>query len=117
MSDYFRDGQCSVCGWQGAVGTACSSLGAVSFAFCKDCLASGAEPFAMLAYTVAVCGGLDNMVAAIRDVTVPATLRRTRRTLDELNAEAAAMYAEWDAEPSDSDLEAAGQRSLLDGEA
>jgi hypothetical protein len=42
--------RCDVCDREGVVGVASSSLGAVSWAFCKECLQKPAEPECMFCY-------------------------------------------------------------------
>lgn len=45
--------KCDVCGQEGShVFVCCSSMGAISFGYCSDCLAHGYEPYA------AIVGGL-----------------------------------------------------------
>lgn len=38
-------GECDVCGKEGPVYVASSSLGAISFGYCGECLGSGREPY------------------------------------------------------------------------
>lgn len=52
----FRMGQCDCCGEERDVGVACSPLGPVSFAYCRDCLKAGAEPYGMLVGVAAGAG-------------------------------------------------------------
>jgi len=47
---------CQVCDMNEAKGVACSGLGAVSFAYCQECLDRGAEPEGMFACTAEMCG-------------------------------------------------------------
>lgn len=47
--------ECNVCG-KPAVGVASSALGAISFAFCVDCLKQPAEPIYMFETTAWTCG-------------------------------------------------------------
>lgn len=49
------DLRCNVCNGESehpAVGVACSTLGAFSFAYCRACLRNRAEPFSLLSNTV-----------------------------------------------------------------
>jgi len=77
---------CEVCGAL-SVCVAASSLGAMSCAYCHDCLVCGAEPWDMLVVSLSCCGPdghapwVDNVIAA--------TIKRTGRTREELDEEVA----------------------------
>lgn len=47
---------CQVCAESEAEGVACSGLGPISFAYCRECLDKGAEPEGMFACTAEMCG-------------------------------------------------------------
>lgn len=49
---------CTVCG-RSAIGVASSVLGAMSFAYCKECLEQGAEPLPMLTFVINDVGEQD----------------------------------------------------------
>ena len=70
---------CDVCG-QTAEGIACSSLGAVSFAYCRECSNARAEPYGVLVGIVAQCGGLDECAPWVAFVA-KATVSRVGKTL------------------------------------
>ena len=70
---------CDVCG-QPAVRIACSSLGAVSFAYCRECSDAWAEPYGVLVGMVAQCGGLDECAPWVAFVA-EATVARVGKTL------------------------------------
>ena len=76
---------CDVCG-AAAAGVCCSALGAVTFAYCGECSAAGAEPYGILVGMVALLGGLDNVSEWIREVCLPATIARSGRTRAEFDA-------------------------------
>ena len=43
--------KCDVCGKESETFVACSAYGAISYAYCKECLANGREPYnAIVAY-------------------------------------------------------------------
>lgn len=41
-------GNCDVCGKSGQVVVCCSTMGAISLAYCKDCFENGIEPYSMM---------------------------------------------------------------------
>jgi len=49
-------GKCAVCGKEGEVFVACSACGAISFAYCEDCLRAGAEPYGELVSYISCAG-------------------------------------------------------------
>jgi len=78
---------CEVCGAPDAV-VASSVLGAMSCAYCRECLGSLAEPWDVLVTALSCCGPDGH--AAWVDNVIAATLRRTGRTREELDEEVAA---------------------------
>jgi hypothetical protein len=63
---------CEICRGESehpALGVACSSLGAISFAMCRRCVQNQAEPFDFLRDTINECGGLDQCAAWVRNLT------------------------------------------------
>ena len=48
--------RCEVCGKEGDVFVASSSYGAMSFAYCEDCLLSGREPYWAIVSYIACAG-------------------------------------------------------------
>ena len=48
--------KCAVCGKEGEVFIACSACGAISFAYCEDCLRAGAEPYDELVSYISCAG-------------------------------------------------------------
>jgi hypothetical protein len=59
------DGLCDCCGKNEPVGVASSAIVAMSFAFCKQCLEDGIEPYAAL---VGACLGPGPYVDALEDL-------------------------------------------------
>ena len=56
FKDVARPGRCEVCGAQGDVVVASSTMGAISFSYCEKCWNAGAEPYwALVAYIA--CAG------------------------------------------------------------
>ncbi len=55
-ADPYADMACDVCRRAGVVGVASSSMGAVSWAFCRECLDNLAEPECMFEHTFECCG-------------------------------------------------------------
>lgn len=86
--------KCDVCG-QPAVGVASSTLGAISFAFCKRCLAESAEPYGMLVSTCAICGDIREMTQYVQDM-IPRTLSIVGKTMDEFLADVEKAKKELD---------------------
>ena len=48
--------KCDVCGKEGEVFVAASAYGAFSFAYCKECLANGREPYDAIVGYIACAG-------------------------------------------------------------
>lgn len=86
--------ECDVCG-QPAVGVSSSTLGAISFAFCKRCLDEGAEPYWMLVGTCAICGDIREMTQYVQDM-IPRTLSIVGKTMDEFLADVEKSTKELD---------------------
>lgn len=86
---------CDVCGEREAIGVACSSTGAVSFAYCIECLRSKREPYGAL---IASLFGMSNMdeVAPWYHPIVTATLKAEGKTAEELFADIAAFEKEYE---------------------
>ena len=53
---HVQTGICAVCGKHGEVFTAASACGAITLAYCSDCLSSGAEPWGALAEYISLAG-------------------------------------------------------------
>ena len=56
FENYARPGRCEVCGKKTDVVVGASTMGAVSFAYCKDCLEAGAEPYGAMVSYIACAG-------------------------------------------------------------
>jgi hypothetical protein len=89
MSDL---GKCNVCEQNDAVAVGCSSLGAVSFAYCHECAAAYAEPYGLVVGIVAMCGGLDECAPWVA-VVAKGTTRRLGKTLRQFYDDVAAEIA------------------------
>lgn len=72
--------ECDVCGGP-SVGVASSALGAVSFAYCLECLQTGADCLGMVVYAIAYEVRPAEYLARVRD----ATLLRTNTTREEFD--------------------------------
>lgn len=64
FNELARPGECDVCGKQTNVVVCASVMGAVSFAYCKDCLEAGAEPYGVMVSRVASCGNWPDSINA-----------------------------------------------------
>jgi len=85
---------CDVCG-KTAAGVCCSALGAVSFAYCGECAAAGAEPYGILVGTIVALDGIERVSEWTRDVCLPATLARTGKTRADFDAAVQREMAIW----------------------
>lgn len=88
-------GVCSVCGAQGDVAVACSTLGGITNAYCQDCLDSGAEPWGDLVFTCSMNGPYPDAVNEEFRQTVLDTCARLGKTEADF---AAAVQAELESE-------------------
>lgn len=75
--------ECDVCG-EPAIGVASSSLGAISFAYCRRCVMVNAEPYGMLVGVLAMNGGRSEMAPWVANV-VSGTLSVVGKTVEELD--------------------------------
>jgi predicted HicB family RNase H-like nuclease len=50
-----HDGTCDVCGAQGKVVVLASSMGPISYAYCKTCCEKGLEPYAGMVAYLSIC--------------------------------------------------------------
>ncbi len=92
--DAARDGKCDVCGKsEGIAGGVCSALGAVSFAFCRECLLSGAEPYGMCVGLMMAYSDWSDDYRSILD----ASLIVAGKTTLEFDADVTAALAEYEA--------------------
>ena len=88
-------GKCDCCGKEGMVWVAASPCGAISFAYCEECLTSGREPYDAV---VARLYGIDSMegVAEWFKPSIHATLKAEGKTTDELFQDVEAFGAEYE---------------------
>lgn len=56
FEDVATMGKCDVCGKETEVAVCCSAFGACSFAYCKDCLEQGLEPYNQMVEYIASAG-------------------------------------------------------------
>src|SRR5919109_204932 len=79
------NGMCDVCGKRTPIGVAASSIGPMSFAYCRSCLEERAEPYFMVVTTLACCGGrLEGTADWFKDMIVPASLEVAGKTVEDL---------------------------------
>lgn len=83
--------KCSVCGKEGEVFVCCSACGAMSLAYCKDCLTAGAEPWGDLVAYISLAGRYPDKINQGGREIVRHTCRRLGKTEEEF---AAAVDAE-----------------------
>lgn len=76
--------KCQVCG-EPAKGVASSGIGAISFAYCQECLNVGAEPFGAVVALLSMIGGDENAGENLHAM-IEATLQRVGKTKEELDA-------------------------------
>lgn len=85
--------KCEVCG-QTAIGVYCSTTGAISFAYCRECVENLREPWSAL---VANCSTLERgHVADWFKPVIKATLEFYGKTEDELWEEAESAWKEYE---------------------
>lgn len=86
---------CDVCGDE-AIGVASSTLGAVSFAYCRECLRVGADVPSIVAFSIASCG-IDNVHEWVRNMIEPTIQRAkiTRQQFDTMVKEAEQELADY----------------------
>lgn len=79
------DGHCDICGKWGIVYVRCSSLCAMSLAYCTDCLLSYREPYGVLVASLVGTGAtsLEGVAEHLHPV-VHASLEGAGKTLEDL---------------------------------
>lgn len=87
--------KCDVCGKEAETVVCCSSCGAISFAYCQECLNAGREP-----YNALVGMGLpyDCINKTYREQILLPSLKFFGKTIEEFNKDVEKMdeeYAEW----------------------
>jgi len=85
---------CNVCGQREAFLTACSATGAVSFAYCGECLLSGREPYGAVVASLIGMHSMGEVAEAYRPI-VEATLKGEGKTTEELFADVVAFENEY----------------------
>lgn len=88
-------GKCDVCGKEAETVVCCSSCGAISFAYCQECLNSGREP-----YDALVGMGLysDEVSKAYRSQILLPSLNFHGKTIEEFDADVKRLddaYYDW----------------------
>ena len=87
--------KCDVCGKETEVFCACSACGGISFAYCKDCLSAGLEPYDAL---VGMALYLDEVDEYFKNQVVLPSLKFHGKTIEEFDADvkkAEDEYYEW----------------------
>ncbi len=92
----WTDARCNVCGTSGPVITACSSLGAFSVAFCRECLACGAEPCSSCVALIADVGGTFEALAEWAHEIIFVSCLRASKTAEEFWVDVAHAKARLD---------------------
>lgn len=91
-------GKCSVCGRIGRVYVCSSLCGAMSNAYCEDCLDSGAEPWGDLVAYIALAGRYPDDINEWYREVVRNTCRRLGHTEEEFAAAVVKCAEEMDRE-------------------
>lgn len=108
FQDFCKPGRCEVCGKKTDVVVGASTMGAVSFAYCQDCLNAGAEPYGAMVSYIACAGRFpDDIHESYREIVrstlaylgkseeqFMAAVDREIREMDELYALYATAQAE-----------------------
>ena len=90
-------GKCDVCGEVEEVVVCCSATGAVSFAYCSECLQSGREPYFALAARLIGIASIDNVAEWFLPI-VRVTLEAEGKTEEELFKDVRAFEEEYERE-------------------
>ena len=88
-------GKCAVCGKEGEVFVASSACGAMSNAYCAECLASGAEPWSDLVAYVSFAGHYPEQINEMYREIVRDTCKRLHRTEEEFARDVEKAIKEW----------------------
>lgn len=88
-------GKCDVCGKEDTVYVACSTCGAISFAYCQTCLQSGREPYFALAARLLGMESMDDVAEWFRPI-IQVTLEAEGKTEEELFKDVRAFEKEYE---------------------
>lgn len=88
-------GKCAVCDKEGEVFVASSTCGAMSLAYCAECLASGAEPWSDLVFYVSLAGHYPDQINEMYRQIVRNTCKRLHRTEEEFARDVEKAIKEW----------------------
>lgn len=86
---------CNVCCKREAIGVCSSSTGAISFAYCQECLETRREPYGAVVASLYGMSGMDEVASWYRP-TVVATLKAEGKTVEELFADVMAFEKEYE---------------------
>lgn len=73
-------GKCDVCGQEAELFVAASTCGASSYAYCRDCLKAGAEPYGALVSYIWCAGGRVECINDTYKQIIARTLERVHKT-------------------------------------
>lgn len=85
-------GKCDVCGKETETFVACSSCGAISFAYCQECLNAGREPYDALVGMGLTSGCINKTYK--QQILLP-SLKFFGKTIAEFNADVEQMDADY----------------------
>lgn len=87
---------CDCCNKNEAIGVFASTMGAVSLAYCKDCLSKGIEPYDMMvSYISCGCNSFDDMNSTYKKI-VKANLDFYDKTIEEFNNDIEEINKEYE---------------------
>lgn len=87
--------RCNVCGAVPVAAVAVSTFGAISFAYCHDCLHAGAEPWGMVVQALAMAG---EQPTPRMQQTAMATCKRLGRSMEQMQQAVDAVLRAWEEE-------------------
>lgn len=87
---------CQVCGEHEAVGVACSAIGALSIAYCQECLQSHREPYWALVASLYAISGMDDAAEWFKPI-IEATLEAEGKSVKELFQDVRQAEQEYEA--------------------
>jgi hypothetical protein len=88
--------KCDVCGKEKETHVRCSQVGAISFAYCEDCLQAGLEPYgALVDYCAGGVGSFKDLHPTYQQLVVKC-LQREGLTVSDFNEDLAKSAKEYD---------------------
>lgn len=87
FEDLSFDGKCDVCGKESKVVVCASSMGAISYSYCKECLNKGLEPYKGMVAYISCAGKFPDDINSTYANKIRMNLKELNKTEEEFIAD------------------------------